>query len=83
MPMFLPNQCSILRCVHAGKVKHGYIWLPIVVDGVVQRWQLVVCAKVSSLASVRQQSFLVNVVRIQQSLSFYVVLEYKKRNPKT
>lgn len=48
------------------------------VDGVVQGRQLVVGAKVSRLTGVREQRFLVDVVRTQQSLRFYVVL-YKRR----
>lgn len=54
LSVFLPDQGGVLWSVHAGEVKHGHVWLPVVVDGVVQRRQLVVCAEVSGLAGVRE-----------------------------
>lgn len=74
MPTLLPDQGGVLWGVHAREVKHGYIGLPVVVDGVVQGRQLVVRAKVGRLSSVGEQRFLVDVVGAQQSLRFYVVL---------
>ena len=74
MSVLLPDQGSVLWGVHACEVKHGYIWLTVVVDGIVQRWQLVVCAKVSCLTGVGEQRFLVDVVNAQQSLRLYIVL---------
>lgn len=74
MPTLLPDQGGVLRGVHACEVKHGYVGLPVVVDGVVQGRQLVVCAKVGCLSSVGKQRFLVDIVSTQQPLRFYVVL---------
>lgn len=70
----LPDQGGVLRGVHAGEVKHGHVRLPAVVGGVVQRGELVVGAKVSSLAGVAQESFLVDVLAAQQHLGVGVVL---------
>lgn len=74
MAMLLPDQGSVLRGIHAGEVKQGYIWMSIVVQCIVQRWKLVVGAKVSCLTCVGQQSFLVDIISTQQSLCLYVVL---------
>lgn len=72
--MFLPDQGGVFWGVHAGEVKHGYIRLSVVVDGVVQGWQLVVCAKISRFTSIWEQSFLIDVVRTQKPFSFHVIL---------
>lgn len=80
MSILFPHQCGVLRGVHAGEVKHGYIWLAIVVDGVIQRGQLVVCAKIRSLTGVREQSLLVHVVICQQPFGLSIVLGMEKKN---
>lgn len=50
----LPHNGSVLWGVHAGEIKHGYIWLSIVVDGKVQCGQLVVCGEICSFTGIRQ-----------------------------
>ena len=70
----LTHHRCVLRRVHAGEVKHGHVRLPIVVGGVVQGGELVVGAKVSGLAGVAQQRFLVDVVAAQQTLGVDIVL---------
>lgn len=79
MSVLLPDHGGVLRGVHAGEVKHGYVRLPVVVDGVVQGRQLVVCAEVGRLAGVGEQRLLVDVVGAQQSLCLYVVLWRDRR----
>ena len=74
MSVLLPDQGSILWCIHAGEIKHGHIWLSVVVDGIVQGRELVVCAKISCLTGVGEQRFLVDIVSTQQAICFYVVL---------
>lgn len=74
MPVLLPDQGGVLRGVHAGEVKHGHIGLAVVVDGVVQRRQLVVGAEVGGLAGVGEQRFVIDVVGAQQPLRLDVVL---------
>lgn len=78
VPVQLPHQGSILRGVHAGEVEHGHIGLPIVVDGKVQGWQLLLGGEVSGLPGIVQQSLLVHVVPGQQQLCVGVVLAPKR-----
>ena len=73
-PVALTHDRRVLRRVHAGEVEHGHVRLPVVVGGVVQGGQLVVGAKVSGLAGIAQQRFLVDVVTAQQTLGVDVVL---------
>ena len=72
--VLLPDQGGVLGGVHARDVKHGHVGLTVVVDGVVQRRQLVVCAEVGRLASVGEQRFVVDVAGAQQALRLRVVL---------
>lgn len=74
VPKSLPDQSGVLRGVHACEVKHRHIRLPAVVRGIIQRGELVVGAKVSSLSGVAQKSFLVDIFTAQQQLSLGVVL---------
>lgn len=79
MSALFPHQCSVLRSVHAGEVKHGHIWLAVVVDGVIQRGQLIVSAKIRSLTGIWEQSLLVHVVICQKPFSLNIVLGMKNR----
>ncbi len=80
MAALFPHQRGVLWGVHAGEVKHSYIWLAVVVDGVIQRRKLVVCGKICSLTGIREQSLLVYVVARQQPFSLNIVLG-KGKNP--
>lgn len=72
--MALAHHGGVLRGVHAGEVEHGHVGLPVVVDGKVQRGQLVVGGEISGLAGVRQQGGLVHVGPGQQQLCVRIVL---------
>lgn len=74
----LAHHGGVFRSVHTGEVKHGHIRLPIVVDGKVQRGQLVVGGEIGSLTGIRQQCSLVHVSPGQQQLSVCIVLPEKK-----
>lgn len=74
----LAHHGGVFRSVHAGEVEHGHIGLAVVVDGEVQRGQLVVGGEICSLAGVRQQRGLVHVSPGQQQLRVGVVLAEKR-----
>lgn len=48
----LAHHGGVFRSVHAGEVEHGHVGLAVVVDGEVQRGQLVVGGEICSLAGV-------------------------------
>lgn len=75
----LAHHGSVFRSVHTGEVEHGHVRLPVVVDGKVQRGQLVVGGEISSLTGIRQKCGLVHVSPGQQQLSVCVVLPDKRR----
>lgn len=75
----LAHHGGVFGSVHTGEVEHGHIRLPVVVDGKVQRGQLVVGREISSLTGIRQQCSLVHVSSGQQQLSVCVVLPDKRR----
>ncbi len=79
MAALFPHQRGVLWGVHAGEVKHSYIWLAVVVDGVIQRRKLVVCGKICSLTGIREQSLLIYVVARQQPFSLNIVLGKEKK----
>lgn len=70
----LAHHGGVFGGVHAGEVEHGHVGLAIVVDGEVQRGQLVVGGEIRSLTGVRQQRGLVHVSSGQQQLRVGVVL---------
>lgn len=72
--VLLPDDRSVFRRIHAGEVEHGHVGLRVVVHGVVQRRQLVVGAEVGGLAGVGEQSLLIDVVAVQESLCLDVIL---------
>lgn len=74
----LAHHGGVFRSVHAGEVEHGHVGLAVVVDGKVQRGQLVAGGEVGSLAGVRQQRRLVHVGPGQQQLRVGVVLPHKR-----
>lgn len=71
----LAHHGGILWGIHAGEVEHGYVRLPIVVDGKVQCGQLVVGGEIRSLTGVRQQGSLVYISPGQQQLCVCIVLQ--------
>jgi len=71
----LAQHGGVLRGVHAGEVEHGDVGLAVVVDGEVQRGQLVVGGEIGSLAGVGQQGRLVHVGPGQQQLCVGIVLQ--------
>lgn len=75
----LAHHGGVFRSVHTGEVEHGHIRLPVVVDGKVQRGQLVVGGEIGSLTGIRQQCGLVHVSPGQQQLGVCIVLPDKRR----
>lgn len=75
MSVPLSHQCSVLRGIHGGKIKHCHIWLPIVINCKIQGRQLVVGCKVSSFSGVGQQIALVHIFPTEQQLSVNGILQ--------
>lgn len=73
VPLYNPR--SIVRGKHGREVKHGYIRLAVVIDGVLWIWQHVIGGEVCSLPGVVQQSILVDVLFGEQLDSVIVVLK--------
>ena len=78
MSVPLSHQCSIFRCIHGSKIKHCYIWLPIVINCKIQGRQLVIGCKVSSFSGIGQQIALVHIFPTEEQLSINVVLQGEK-----
>lgn len=72
--VLLAHQRRVLRGVHAREVEHRHVRLPVVVDGKVQRGQLLVSGEICCFPGVVQQSLLVHVLPGEQDLSVGVVL---------
>lgn len=74
VPVVLPHQGRILGGIHAREVEHGHVRLPVVVDGEVQRRQLLLGGEVGCLPGVAQQGLLVHILPGEQELRVSVVL---------
>lgn len=77
--MALANHCSILGGIHAGEVKHGNVWLAVVIHCEVQRWELVIGGEVSSLTGIHLQCILVHIPPREKQLGVCKVLGHKQR----
>lgn len=74
MPVSLYNSASVLCVEDGGEVKHGDVWLAVVVVSKVEGGELVLGGHVSGLLGVGEQCFLVHVVPGQQPCGVLIVL---------
>lgn len=74
MSILLPHQGGVLGGVHTSEVKHGHIRLPIMIDGKIQRWQLLLGGEVCCLPGIVQQSLLIHILPGKQELCISIVL---------